>query len=37
MDLLTKKERKKLSASFHWYFPRKNIIYNSVGDYLKIF
>jgi hypothetical protein len=28
---------KKLSTSFHWYFPRKNIICNSVGDYLKIF
>jgi hypothetical protein len=28
---------KKLSASFRWYFPRKNTVCNSVGNYLKIF
>jgi hypothetical protein len=34
---LTEKAQKKVTASFHWYFPRKNTIYNSVDDYLKIF
>jgi hypothetical protein len=36
MDLLTEKARKKkLSASFRWYFPRKNTVCNFVGNYLK--
>jgi hypothetical protein len=39
MDLLTEKARKKkkLSASFRQYFPWKNTVCNSVGNYLKIF
>jgi hypothetical protein len=36
MDLLTEKARKKkLSASIRRYFPRKNTVCNSVGNYLK--
>jgi hypothetical protein len=36
MDLLMDKTRKKkLSASFHWYFPQKNTVCNSIGNYLK--
>jgi hypothetical protein len=38
MDLLMEKtHKKKLSVSFRWYFLRKNTIYNSIGNYLKIF
>jgi CRISPR/Cas system-associated protein endoribonuclease Cas2 len=38
MDLPTEKtHKKKISASFRQYFPRKNIVCNSVGNYLKIF
>jgi CRISPR/Cas system-associated protein endoribonuclease Cas2 len=38
MDLLTEKaHKKKLSASFRQYFPWKNTVCNSIGNYLKIF
>jgi hypothetical protein len=41
MDLLTektrKKKKKKLSVLFRRYFSRKNIVCNSIGNYLNIF
>jgi len=39
MDLLSEKhaKKKKLSASFRQYFPWKNTVCNSIGNYLKIF
>jgi hypothetical protein len=30
-------QKKKLSASFRWYFSRQNTVCNSVGNYLKIY